>query len=89
MTDAKLKAIATFLYRHDMLCRSSARLCLDLVDEEPPAVADLKRTGCTIADIRLLEGGKDGIPCFCNGRPEKRPRHLADIERSRFDVYPD
>jgi hypothetical protein len=71
-----------------MLCRSSARLCLDLVDEEPLAVVDLARSGCTMADLHLITREKSAVPCFFSGPAEKRPRHLTDIARSRFNAYP-
>jgi len=88
MTDDKLKAIATFIYQHDMLCKSSARLFLDWYDEEPPAVADLARSGCTMANLHLMDREKGAVPCFFSGPPENRPRHLTDIARSRLNAYP-
>lgn len=88
MSDERLKEMATFFHNHNMLDRAAARLFLDMYDEEPPAVADLADTGCTMRDLAPMTSMAGDTPTFLGGPEKIRLRQCPDIARSRFSAYP-
>lgn len=80
--------MAKFFHNHNLLDQAAARLFLDMYDEEPPAVADLADTGCTMGDLAPMTGMAGDRPTFFGGPEKIRPRHCPDIARSQFSAYP-
>ena len=88
MRENKLEEIAMSFFEMDLLDRSAARLLLDMVDGEPPALADIEDINNALSDVPVFVGGRGCLGpqplTAINHGPMNRPgrlRHFNEVRR--------